>query len=271
MRVPRVQLPPRSARSGTASRAEREPRAPRGELNPADWVPGSAPPLLIGASEWEQFKADAEYNFEARPKGAGARSLGGRTADELTENEQKEFLENQRRLRTDPRFRASVEGLKGALSKINTKGMSLGGGPAAAAGGTGGEEPPDDFVVTPWGTRDLRTGKFAGGERGGKDPVQDFIEHAKANGFEVVGEGEITVETPFVNRRPDVVLRNPQTGRVGGVEIKSTPREFAKRNASQAAADRWINTFGARAVGRNAENAGVKQLDYMMKIQWPPN
>ena len=193
----------------------------------------------------------------------GARALGGRTADQLSPDEQEDFIASRRQYRNEPAFRAAVDGLNGTLKKGRRS-------PAAAAGGTGGEEPPDDFVVTPWGTRDLRTGKFTNGPRGGKDPVEDFIEHARENGFEVLGSGEISVETPFCLRRPDTVLRNPMTGRVGGVEIKSTPEEFAKTNPSQAAADRYINTFGAKAVGKNAEEAGIKDLDYMMKIQWPP-
>jgi len=125
----------------------------------------------------------------------------------------------------------------------------------------------DEVVQTPWGSRNVRTGKWSGGGRAGVDPVDDFIEHALDNGYEVVGR-EIDIRTPFGTRRADLVLRHIESGRVGGIEIKSTLAEFNKFNRGQFAKDRFINSFGGRAFGVNAETADLTLVDYMMKIMW---
>jgi hypothetical protein len=66
----------------------------------------------------------------------------------------------------------------------------------------------------------------------------------------------------------DVLLRDPRTGKISGVEVKSTLEEFNRFNAQQNAADRYINRFGARAVGAKAERLGITDLDSMTKILW---
>jgi len=152
-----------------------------------------------------------------------------------------------------------------AISSVETQLIREGEQSVARAGATGG----GGTTVTPWGTRSNATGKFGEGPRGGLDPVDDFIEHAKANGYEVLGK-EISFKTPFETRHVDVVIRNPLTGKIGGVEIKSSAEEFAKLKPEQFAADRWINRFGAKAVGKNAKAAGVTSIDHTVKIQWPP-
>ncbi len=119
---------------------------------------------------------------------------------------------------------------------------------------------------TPWGARDVPTGKFTRGARGGLDPVDDFIAQAEANGFEVVGR-EVTFKTPFGTRRADVLLRDA-TGKVHGVEIKSTIREFEKLRPQQTAADKYINRWGASAVGEKAKDLGVSRIESMTKILW---
>jgi RHS repeat-associated protein len=121
--------------------------------------------------------------------------------------------------------------------------------------------------VTPWGTRDLVTGKFTTGPRAGVDPVDDFIAHAEANGLEVVGR-EVTFRTPFGLRRADVLVRNTETGKIHGVEVKSTDAEFDKLNPQQAAADKWINAQGARATGQKAKDLGITRIEGMVKIRW---
>lgn len=125
-------------------------------------------------------------------------------------------------------------------------------------------------VPTPWGTRDLATGKFTTGPRGGVDPVDDFIAHAEANGFQLVGR-EVTFKTPFGNRRADVLLMDPRTGRISGFEVKSSVQEFNRFNPAQFAADRYINRFGANATGEKAVELGVSELDNMTKILWEPS
>lgn len=134
----------------------------------------------------------------------------------------------------------------------------------------GGETAPASSRATratPWGSRDVPTGKFTRGARGGIDPVDDFVAQAQANGYEVVGR-EVTFKTPFGDRRADVLLRDPRTGKISGVEVKSTLEEFNKFNAQQNAADRYINRFGARAAGEKAKDIGVTSLDSMTKILW---
>ena len=125
----------------------------------------------------------------------------------------------------------------------------------------------EETTVTPWGTRDLLTGKFTKGPRAGIDPVDDFIAQANANGYEVVSR-EITFRTPFENRRIDVLLRHPVTKKIFGVELKSTAEEFAKLNVPQNAADRYINLYSASAVGEKARAAGVTTVDSIIKILW---
>lgn len=101
----------------------------------------------------------------------------------------------------------------------------------------------------------------------GARAVDDFIVQAERNGFEVVGR-EVSFRTPFGNRRMDLVLRNLETGKVGGIEIKSTKGafdRFDKAARQQFAGDRWINTHGADAVG---QFEGLS-IDHTMKILWP--
>jgi hypothetical protein len=131
---------------------------------------------------------------------------------------------------------------------------------------------PTNLVITPWGTRDLVTGRFVSGIRGGIDPEEAFINEALRNGFKVLGR-RISIRVPFGNKKirvVDVVLESPE-GKVGGIEIKSSIEEFAKWDkeiAQQFANDRYINRFGAEAVGENARSAGITKLNYMIKIQW---
>lgn len=77
----------------------------------------------------------------------------------------------------------------------------------------------------------------------------------------------MSFRTPFGNRRLDVVLRNLDTGNVGGVEIKSTVGAFERFDRAarqQFSADRWINTHGADAVG---QFEGLS-IDNTLKILW---
>jgi RHS repeat-associated protein len=125
-------------------------------------------------------------------------------------------------------------------------------------------------VVTPWGTKEVATGKFFSGARGGIDPVDDFIAQAEANGFEVIGR-EVTFHTPFGQRHVDVLLRNlSNPSQIGGVELKSSLEAFERLEPQQFAADRYINMFGARATGEKAAELGVVRLDSTVKILWPP-
>jgi len=102
----------------------------------------------------------------------------------------------------------------------------------------------------------------------GARAVDDFIAQAEANGMQVVGR-EVTFDTPFGARRMDVILLNPETGGVGGVEIKSSLGAFERFDAparQQFSADRWINSFGAQGTGRYKDIF----IDNTIKILWPP-
>lgn len=100
----------------------------------------------------------------------------------------------------------------------------------------------------------------------GARAVDDFIAQAEANGMQVVGR-ETTFRTPFGARRIDVILLNPETGSIGGIEIKSSLGAFNRFDAAarqQFSADRWINTFGATSVG---EQSGIT-INSTIKILW---
>ena len=80
------------------------------------------------------------------------------------------------------------------------------------------------------------------------------------------------MRSPFysVGRRYDIVIRNPQTGELTGIEIKATPKEFGKHNTAQFAADRFANMAGGEAFGSAAEAAGVsgQRITSTYKIMW---
>jgi RHS repeat-associated protein len=101
----------------------------------------------------------------------------------------------------------------------------------------------------------------------GARAVDDFIAQAQAHGMQVVGR-EVTFNTPFGARRMDVILRNPETGLIGGIEVKSSLGAFNRFDAAtrrQFSADWWINKFGAEAVG---QYSGLR-IDNTIKILWP--
>jgi YD repeat-containing protein len=90
---------------------------------------------------------------------------------------------------------------------------------------------------------------------GHADAVDDFVAQAEANGYRVVGT-EVTVKTPFGERRVDVVIQDT-AGTNHGVEIKTSAGAFDRNDADarqQFAADRWINTQGdgVRGIGQNS-------------------
>ncbi|HUP23003.1 MAG TPA: RHS repeat-associated core domain-containing protein [Thermoanaerobaculia bacterium] len=102
----------------------------------------------------------------------------------------------------------------------------------------------------------------------GSAAVDDFIASARAQGYDVVGR-EVTVHTPFGNRRYDVVLRDPQTRLAHAVEIKSTDLAFARFDGparKQFAADRWVNQHGATGVGTH-EGLAIRSV---LKVLWEP-
>ncbi len=101
----------------------------------------------------------------------------------------------------------------------------------------------------------------------GATAVNDFVEQAERNGLDVLGR-EITVNTPFGQRRYDIVVRDRATGAVTGIEIKSSRGAFHRFDGparQQFAADRWLREQGGlHAVG------GAKGLfiDDAVKILW---
>lgn len=67
-----------------------------------------------------------------------------------------------------------------------------------------------------------------------------------------------------------MLLRDPETVKVSGVEVKSSRDEFDRFIPSQFAADRYINRFGARATGKKARDIQMKQLKSITKVLWEP-
>jgi hypothetical protein len=114
-----------------------------------------------------------------------------------------------------------------------------------------------------WGAKGMTEANRIMGARA----VDDFIARARACGMEVLGR-DVTFKTPFGARRMDVILKNPQTGLIGGVEIKSSVGALNRFDAAarqQFSADRWINTFGAQGAGRHSDMF----IDNTVKILWP--
>ncbi len=132
-----------------------------------------------------------------------------------------------------------------------------------------GESPASTTWNNGWRTPDGKFSSPNGPGQPGKAAVDDFIKHAEANGYEVLGR-DVTVRTSLGDRHVDVVLRNPVTGKVGGVEIKSSENAFDKLDDlahRQAAKDLWINEFGGEVIGVNAP-LGLRTLNFTMKILW---
>jgi hypothetical protein len=48
------------------------------------------------------------------------------------------------------------------------------------------------------------------------------------------------------------VLKNIKTGKIGGVEIKSSVEEFMRNRVDQSSKDLYINRYGAGATGQHS-------------------
>ena len=95
------------------------------------------------------------------------------------------------------------------------------------------------------------------------------LDAAKANGYEVVSR-EVSFNTPFGQRKYDLVLRNPATGATSGVEIKSSAGAMNRWDADarqQFAADSWINMNGGATSVGGAGKGGI-EIQSTYKIQW---
>jgi hypothetical protein len=182
------------------------------------------------------------------------------------------------RLNLNPNIRG-LAALDDTVVQRGAQGVQSGLSRAAELGYAGGQRATTivesalgvDAVPTPWGAfRSRTTGRFVSPRSSSRlaDPVDDFIAQAETNNFRVLGR-EVKVRTPFGERRPDVVLQNRETLEIGGVELKSSLREFSRLNPQQFAADRWINRFGAPTFGTRASQAGVQRIDSTVKILWP--
>ena len=104
----------------------------------------------------------------------------------------------------------------------------------------------------------------------GAQAVDDFVASAQANGMQIAGRGEVSVQTPFGLRKYDLALRDPGTNELWGIEIKSSEGAFNRFDAparQQFAADRWVNEYGANVVGKNAE---LGRMTGSYKILWKP-
>ncbi|QDT64699.1 hypothetical protein V22_19400 [Calycomorphotria hydatis] len=113
----------------------------------------------------------------------------------------------------------------------------------------------------------FRAKKSVGDAIPGSPNVDDFVENARRNGYDVFGT-EISVRTPFGLRRYDAVIRNRQTGSVLGVEIKSSRAaltRFDKAARQQKAADIWVRMNGGlQAVGKGIDI----MIDDVISLYW---
>ena len=97
--------------------------------------------------------------------------------------------------------------------------------------------------------------------------VESFIQKARSEGWNVLGT-RASVRTPFGRREYDVLLEHPDTGRLVGVEIKTSKSAMKRTGRAarhQAAADRWVKRHGAEFVGRFRE---FEPLQEVLKIMW---
>ncbi len=92
----------------------------------------------------------------------------------------------------------------------------------------------------------------AGPVRQGQKGVADHLREEEAAGHRVKGE-EVTIKTPLGRRRTDVLIEET-SGNVRAVEVKTGKSPYTPE---QQAKDRWIETHGGVAVGKNARKAGV--------------
>jgi RHS repeat-associated protein len=95
----------------------------------------------------------------------------------------------------------------------------------------------------------------------GLSRAAEVAETLKEAGFDVI-EKEITVNTPMRQRRYDLVIRR-KDGTYHGVEVKSGG---ASRDAGQLSKDRYVNQYGAEAVGENAIEQGVDRVSSSVTI-----
>ncbi|HWW59738.1 MAG TPA: RHS repeat-associated core domain-containing protein, partial [Thermoanaerobaculia bacterium] len=188
----------------------------------------------------------------------GAAALGGKTADQLTPEQQQAFLDHRRRLRNDPAYRQAWN----ALSDTQLGSMSPGSSfenpivslPALGGAG-GGDDGGDDGVYwnNGWRTADGKFARAQGAAQSGREAeeaVWDAV--AQKPGWKVV-RGRVYVRDPDgVVRVYDGVAISPR-GRAIGLEVKSGG---ARRTASQRAFDQWLNGDPANTavgVGRNSD------------------
>jgi choice-of-anchor C domain-containing protein len=105
----------------------------------------------------------------------------------------------------------------------------------------------------------------------GQRSVDNFILFMRQNNVEVVAS-EIFVRSPFqpIGRRFDVVLRDPATQQLVGIEIKATSGAFGRLNRAQALSDTVVLRFGSRAFGARARAAGIEgePIHNVYRIQW---
>jgi hypothetical protein len=101
----------------------------------------------------------------------------------------------------------------------------------------------------------------------GSSAEDDFAAKARDHGFEIVGQ-HLRVNSPFGQRDYDVVIRDPVSGRILGVEVKSSVDAFLRNDEAarqQFAADRWLNREGGLdAIGKGK---GI-HIDEAIKILW---
>jgi len=135
----------------------------------------------------------------------------------------------------------------------------------AIAGAVGGIA--DSFLSSVLTPAAGRVAQVVTNRLNGNAAVEDFIRLAQANGMTIIGR-EVQVMTTLGKRVIDVVIKNPKTGLLEGIEIKSSMSALNRFDLAakiQILKDRCINWFGADAIG---EYAGLR-IDSTTRLLWP--
>jgi RHS repeat-associated protein len=234
------------------------PPAP-GQRGPLITAPRTPTPYAPG--DWLTFRAAVEAAKASRPKGAGARAFRGRTADELTNAEQDDFLEHRNRLRNDASYSEwwnAPPPLTGSIILGSSPDIPLESLPVLGGAGGGDDGGDDDGVCWNNGWR-TANGKFAspcGGKGQGGREAEEAVWDAVSQkaGWRII-RGRVYVRDPDgVVRVYDGVAISPR-GRAIGLEVKSGT---ARRTPSQREFDNRLNSNPMNTATGVGKSSGVR-------------
>ncbi len=217
-----------------------------GQRGPVIRAPRTPTPYAPGG--WGTFRNATEAAKASRPKGAGARAFRGRTADELTETEQQDFLEHQRRLKSDPAYRAQWEMMAAGTLELQAELLHM---PLPAVGGAGGGDDGGDDNVSGWRVGDPIT-KLT---RAGRAPVWNTqrARYWKNEAAKPGAEAEYGATNVARMQKGLAPQRyNFFTGQMESKELSHEP--VPQREGGTRVVPRWPGDHAARDEYRNTGN-----------------